>query len=29
MEKEEKAHGEYQTRRLVLEAWERQRPYEH
>jgi len=24
-DKEEKAHGEYRTRRLVLEAWERQR----
>jgi len=23
-DKEEKAHGEYRTRRLVLEAWERQ-----
>lgn len=23
-EKEEKTHGEYRTRRLVLEAWERQ-----
>lgn len=24
-DKEEKAYGEYRTRRLVLEAWERQR----